>query len=96
MTDFNCQTHRPPRTCLRQWQQARTWARLIREAEALWHVDVRSLRRMGAMELSQLIEEVPPMHRHRVNRWLNCYCVATRLYTQPSTKFLVKFSASYQ
>ena len=63
----------------RQWQQVRTWARLIREAEALWHVDVRALRRMGADELSQLIEEVPAPHRKRVNRWLRCYAVATRL-----------------
>ena len=54
----------------------RTWARLIREAEALWHVDVRALRRMGADELSQLIEEVPAPHRKRVNRWLRCYAVA--------------------
>ena len=56
-------------------RQVRTWARLIREAEALWHVDVRALRRMGAVELSQLIEEVPPTHRQRVNRWLECYSV---------------------
>ena len=53
--------------------------RLIREAEALWHVDVRAIRRMGADELSQLIEEVPTPHRKRVNRWLRCYAVATRL-----------------
>jgi hypothetical protein len=39
------------------------------------------LRRMGAQELSQLIEEVPPIHRHRVNRWLDCYSVSTRLQT---------------
>ena len=57
----------------------RTWARLIREAESLWHVDVRELRRLGAIELSQLLEEVPPMQRIRVNRWLNRYSVATRL-----------------
>ena len=57
----------------------RTWARLIREAESLWHVDVRELRRLGAIELSQLVEEVPPMQRIRVNRWLNRYSVTTRL-----------------
>ena len=45
------------RSRLQRWQQVRTWARLIREAECLWHVDVRALRRMGALELSQLIED---------------------------------------
>ena len=69
----------PIQNRLRQWQQVRTWARLIREAEALWHVDVRALRRMGAEELSQLLEEVPPAQRQRINRWLDGYCVATRL-----------------
>ena len=68
----------PLRSRLRQWQQVRTWARLIREAEALWHVDVRELRRLGALELSQLLEEVPPGQRGRVNRWLHRYSVATR------------------
>ena len=63
---------------LRQWQQVRTWARLIREAESLWHVDVRELRRLGALELSQLLQEVPPAQRRRVNRWLNKYSAATR------------------
>jgi len=69
----------PLQTRLREWQQVRTWARLIREAEALWHVDVRALRRMGAEELSQLLEEVPPAQRQRINRWLDRYCVSTRL-----------------
>ena len=64
---------------VRRWQDTRTWARLIREAEALWHVDVRDLRRLGAMELGQLLEEVPPELRPRVNRWLACYGVSTRL-----------------
>lgn len=45
---------------LRRWQKARTWARLIREAEALWRVNVRDLRRLGALELDQLLQEVPP------------------------------------
>ena len=73
--------HIPPSPCsrLRHWQQVRTWARLIREAEALWHVDVRELKRLGALELSQLLEEVPPAQRARVNRWLQRYAVATRL-----------------
>ena len=79
MTAFLHPHQRPIRSRLRQWQQVRTWARLIREAEALWHVDVRALRRMGAEELSQLLEEVPPAQRRRINRWLDGYCVATRL-----------------
>jgi hypothetical protein len=65
---------------LQRWQDTRTWARLIREAEALWHVDVRDLRRLGALELHQLLEEVPPTLRPRVNRWLRCYRVTTRLH----------------
>ena len=64
---------------VQRWQDTRTWARLIREAEALWHVNVRDLRRLGALELSQLLEEVPPSLRPRVNRWLACYRVHTRL-----------------
>ena len=74
----------PLRHRLRQWQQVRTWARLIREAEALWHVDVRELRRLGALELSQLLGEVPPSQRSRVNRWLQGYAVATRLHGKDS------------
>lgn len=64
---------------VRRWQNSRTWARLIREAEYLWHVDVRDLRRLGALELGQLLVEVPPRLRPRVNRWLIGYGVSTRL-----------------
>ncbi len=64
---------------VRRWQDSRTWARLIREAECLWHVEVRDLRRLGALELGQLLVEVPPRLRPRVNRWLIGYGVATRL-----------------
>ena len=64
---------------LQQWQAARTWARLIREAERLWHVDVRELHRLAASELGQLQGEVPLPLRRRVNRWLAGYGVATRL-----------------
>ena len=85
MTAFLHPHQRPIRSRLRQWQQVHTWARLIREAEALWHVDVRALRRMGADELRQLIGEVPAIHRRRVNRWLRCYAVATRLTVVPIT-----------
>ena len=73
----------PSRPCahskVQRWQRSRTWARLIREAEALWHVDVRELHRLAALELSQLLEEVPPGLRPRVNRWLKGYHVQTRL-----------------
>ena len=70
----------PKRWQLRRWQRARTWARLVREAEALWHVDVRDLRRLGALELDQLLHEVPPSLRPRVNRWLGGYRARTRLH----------------
>ncbi|ABX08658.1 hypothetical protein [Prochlorococcus marinus] len=63
---------------LRQWQQARSWARLIREAEHLWKVDSRELKRLGALELTQLLQEVPQSYRRRVNLWLIKYSVATR------------------
>ncbi|AII43320.1 hypothetical protein KR100_08080 [Synechococcus sp. KORDI-100] len=86
MAAFIHHQQRPLRSRLRHWQQVRTWARLIREAEALWHVDVRALRRLGAVELSQLIEEVPATHRRRVNRWLDSYSVATRLHRVPSSQ----------
>lgn len=72
---------RPPhlKSAVSRWQNCRTWARLIREAEGLWHVDVRELRRLGALELAQLLVEVPPRQRPRVNRWLIGYRAATRL-----------------
>ena len=69
-----------PRQRLRRWQAARTWARLIREAECLWHVDVRTLHRLAAEELGLLLHEVPEPLRPRVNRWLRCYRVTTRLH----------------
>jgi len=65
---------------VRNWQTARTWARLIREAEALWRVDVRSLHRLAAQELVQLVQEVPPRLRRRVNLWLERFQAATRLH----------------
>jgi hypothetical protein len=72
---------------LRRWHRARSWARLIREAEALWHVNVRDLRRLGALELDQLLQEVPPSLKPRVNRWLVRYGALTRLQgTRPSTR----------
>ncbi len=76
----------PPsiRSRLQRWQQVRTWARLIREAECLWHVDVRELKRLGALELSHLLEEVPSCQRARVNRWLMRYSASTRLPSRAS------------
>jgi hypothetical protein len=65
---------------LHRWQTARSWARLIREAEALWHVDVRVLHRLAAQELVQLVQEVPPRLRGRVNLWLHRFGVLTRLH----------------
>lgn len=65
---------------LRRWQTARTWARLIREAEALWRVDVRVLRRLAAQELMGLNHEVPRRQRGRVNRWLQRFHAGTRLH----------------
>ncbi len=64
---------------VRRWQSVRSWARLIREAESLWHVDARLLHRLAAEELVRLVQEVPPRLRHRVNRWLEHFHVATRL-----------------
>ncbi len=66
------------RRSLRHWQQVRSWARLIREAEILWQVDQKELKRLGALELSQLIIEIPPAYRRRVNLWLVKFSVATR------------------
>ena len=64
---------------LLRWQGARSWARLIREAEGLWRVDVRELRRLAAQELGALLQEVPRHQHQRVNRWLEQLKVATRL-----------------
>lgn len=69
----------PAQQSVRRWQTARTWARLIREAEALWRVDVRALRRLASQELFQLVQEVPPRLRRRVNLWLVRFNVLTRL-----------------
>ena len=59
-----------PRRRLQRWQTARSWARLIREAERLWTVDARAMHRLAAQELGALLQEVPPAQRRRVNRWL--------------------------
>jgi hypothetical protein len=67
------------RRSLANWQVSRTWARLIREAEALWRVDVRAMHRLAAQELGSLLTEVPPRLRRRVNRWLERFGVTTRL-----------------
>ena len=64
---------------LRQWQHSRSWARLICEAEKLWSLESRELKRLGAMELIQLQNEMPFNVRRRVNYWLVKYSGATRL-----------------
>ncbi|MEX1316437.1 MAG: hypothetical protein AB1Z22_04820 [Synechococcaceae cyanobacterium] len=68
-----------PRRRLQRWQVARTWARLIREAERLWSVDARTMHRLAAQELLALLQEVPPGLRRRVNRWLQRFGALTRL-----------------
>lgn len=64
---------------IKHWQSVRTWAWLIREAETLWSEDARFLKRLGAAELMQVVQEVPPRLRRRVNLWLERYRVLTRL-----------------
>ena len=64
---------------LRQWQHSRSWARLICEAERMWSLDSRELKRLGAIELIQLQNEMPFNVRRRVNVWLVRYSGATRL-----------------
>ena len=64
---------------LRQWQHSRSWARLICEAEKMWSLESRELKRLGAMELIQLQNEMPFNVRRRVNFWLVKYSGATRL-----------------
>ena len=64
---------------LRQWQHSRSWARLICEAEKMWSLESRDLKRLGAMELIQLQNEMPFNVRRRVNYWLVKYSGTTRL-----------------
>ena len=64
---------------LRQWQHSRSRAPLICEAEKMWSLESRDLKRLGAMELIQLQNEMPFNVRRRVNFWLVRYSGATRL-----------------
>ena len=64
---------------LRHWQHSRSWARLICEAEKMWSLESKELKRLGAMELIQLQNEMPFNVRRRVNFWLVKYSGATRL-----------------
>ena len=64
---------------LRHWQHSRSWARLICEAEKMWSLESRELKRLGALELIQLQNEMPFNVRRRVNFWLVRYSGATRL-----------------
>ena len=63
---------------LRQWQHSRSWARLICEAEKLWSLESKELKRLGAIELIQLQNEMPFKVRKRVNFWLIRYSGVTR------------------
>ena len=74
------------RKTLREWQQVRTWARLILEAESLWHDESKAMRRLAALELSQLLDEVPTAQRRRVDRWLEVYSASTRFQSQDLSK----------
>ena len=64
---------------LRHWQHSRSWARLICEAEKMWSLESKELKRLGAIELIQLQNEMPFNVRRRVNFWLVRYSGATRL-----------------
>ncbi len=64
---------------LRHWQHSRSWARLICEAEKMWSLESKELKRLGAIELMQLQNEMPFNVRKRVNFWLVRYSGATRL-----------------
>ena len=64
---------------LRQWQHSRSWARLICEVEKMWSLESRELKRLGAIELIQLQNEMPFNVRKRVNFWLVRYSGSTRL-----------------
>ncbi|WP_320676585.1 hypothetical protein [Prochlorococcus sp. MIT 1300] len=70
----------PVKGRLREWQSVRSWARLICEAESLWRVESREVKRLGALELTQLLAEVPSSQRARVNRWLEGYSLSLRPY----------------
>ncbi len=64
---------------LRHWQHSRSWARLICEAEKMWRLDSKELKRMGAIELTNLHNEMPYSVRKRVNNWIIRFSGATRL-----------------
>ena len=78
---FHCSPGSPahPAQLLVHRCKARTWARLIREAETLWRTDVRPLQWLGAIELKRLQEETPRRLRPYVNSWLRCYRALTQL-----------------
>lgn len=89
--DFNhrlCPTYYVIRRRLRKWQYARTWARLISETESLWRLEYRELRRIGAIELSQLLDEIPLGYRRRVDSWLIKYSAATRFNDNSKVIFI--------
>ena len=64
---------------LRKWQHSRSWDRLICEAERMWSLESRDLKRLGAIESIQLQNKMPFNVRRRSNYWLVKYSGATRL-----------------
>ena len=79
-SSVECKTHgNDLKKRLRQWQHSRSWARLICEAEKMWSLESRELKRLGAIELIQLQNEMPFNVRRRVNFWLVGFSGATRL-----------------
>jgi hypothetical protein len=72
---------RPLRQRLLRWQVSRTWARLIREAEApLARGCARSCAGWPPRSWDPCCgRRCRPRLRRRVNRWLRCFGVQTRL-----------------
>tara|TARA_Y100001968_G_C18996638_1_gene543926 strand:+ start:160 stop:402 length:243 start_codon:yes stop_codon:yes gene_type:complete len=64
---------------LRKWQYSRSWARLICEAEKLWKVEPKELKKMGAFELNHLLNEVPKEYKKKVYYWLMKFSIYKKL-----------------
>ncbi len=77
-SSFSHEVKHHVRRRITQWKQVRTWTCLIREAESFWYAEEREIRRLGAVELSQLLQEIPLGKRGRINRWLYRYSIANK------------------
>ena len=64
---------------LRQWQYSRSWARLICEAEKFWKVEPKELKKFGALELDQLLNEIPKVYKKKVYFWLAKFSLYKKL-----------------